>query len=124
MLVSIYILLIFFYKIDFVVCLDMEWIIDPQSSGVNFDIGFQPRMELLSTAPSIHATIDILQRKKFRSYNKPIKQLSTDSYETKIKSIKWDQEIPVEKAIENLKKSFFPFKEVYFEFFKKIYKIN
>ena len=93
----------------------MEWVTNPDLNGINFDIGFQPRMQLLSTAPSTNATIEYLfPPKKFRLYSKPIRQLSNYTYEKIINNIKWQEEVPLEKAIENLEKSLFPFKEVNF----------
>jgi hypothetical protein len=99
----------------------MEWLNGPEEHNMEVDLGYQPRMELISSAPSIQATfedIDIETNlpKKFPLYKKPTKQLTHETYKKFINGIRWQEEIPLEKAIENLEKSFFPFKEVNYFF--------
>lgn len=95
----------------------MEWLNGPDERNMEVDLGFQSRMELISSAPSIQATIEDIDSetklpKKFPLYNKPVKSMKHESYLKFVNNLKWNEEIPLETAIENLEKSFFPFKEV------------
>ena len=105
--------------------LDMEWFTSLERN-MDVDLGFQSRMELISSAPSNKLAFEDFESmfpKTSPSYSKPINQISNDSYQLLINGIKWEEEIPLEKAFENLEKSFLRFKEVNFYcffLFKKI----
>jgi hypothetical protein len=95
----------------------MEWLNGPDESNMEVDIGFIPRMELISSAPSMksvieHVDADTKQIQKFSLIKKPVKVMNHNTYKKFINDIKWKEEIPLDTAIENLEKSFFPFKEV------------
>lgn len=75
----------------------MEWFNGPTEDSMEVDIGFIPQMSLISSLMSAEHS-DVLR---------VIQNVST---------IKWDEEISEEEALDALELYFFPFKEVYFIF--------
>jgi hypothetical protein len=92
----------------------MEWISN-HDQNMDIDIGFQARMELISSAPSNKLKFDDTESNSFKRdeyYRKRIKQFSNDSYQKLIDKIRWKEEIGIEEAYENLEKYFYRFREV------------
>lgn len=82
---------------------DMEWMEGVDSMVV--DIGFMPEMSISSTGPS-----EIPKVWPFRDHRVPAGPSGVDT-------IQWTQEIPLDTAISNLEKKFYPFKQVkYYNF--------
>ena len=73
----------------------MEWYDEGDHEFLEVDIGYVPRMEIISRAPSA------------ANGGK-----SASGSVSKIPKIEWEQEISVEEADSFLERSFFPFKEV------------
>lgn len=96
----------------------MEWLNGPKEDGnMEVDIGYVPRMELISSVASTKAIIEVNDGKTgiktnismVKQFTKPVPH---DVYKEIIKGIKWNKEITVEEALIRLEKSFYPFKEV------------
>jgi hypothetical protein len=97
-----------------IIILDMEWISN-HGQNMDVDIGFQARMELISSAPSIKLKFDDTESnslKRDEYYRKRIKQFSKDSYQKLINEIRWQEDIGIEEAYENLEKFFYYFRKV------------
>jgi hypothetical protein len=94
---------------------DLEWMTD-ENANMEVDIGYVPRMEILSSMPSIKTTFmdedsngNGVQRSIKNEFMKP---MFHQNYKNVISSIKWDEEISLEEADSLLERSFYPFKEV------------
>jgi len=88
-----------------------------ENSNMEVDISYAPRMEILSSMPSIKTTFtesdsngNEVQRSIKNEFMKP---MFHQNYKNIVNSIKWDEEISLEEADSLLEKSFYPFKEVY-----------
>jgi hypothetical protein len=94
--------------------LDMRWISN-HDQNMNVHIGFQERMELISSAPSIKLKCydtksNSLKRDEY--YRNRIEQLFNDSYQNLTNEIRWQEDIGIEEAYENLEKFFYYFRKV------------
>jgi hypothetical protein len=90
-----------------------------ENANMEVDIGYVPRMEILSSMPSIKTTFtekdsngNEVQRSIKNEFMKP---MFHQNYKNIINSIKWEEEISLEEADSLLEKSFYPFKEVSFQ---------
>ena len=88
----------------------MEWLVDrgSPSTSLEVDIGYMPRMELRSTAPSININETGITPDQF------VKSLDDNLYNNLLKSFNsLDENLKSEKEIfDLLEKKFYPFKEV------------
>ncbi|GFN82921.1 selenoprotein n [Plakobranchus ocellatus] len=84
---------------------DMEWLMEDNSEGMEVDIGFMPMMELVSprrSRPQASAKDEI---------NDEI-QSGTQSEDGSFSHIEWDSQITEEAAKEAMELEFFPFKTI------------
>ncbi|CAL1270289.1 unnamed protein product [Larinioides sclopetarius] len=72
---------------------DMEWLNGPTEDSMEVDIGYIPKMSLLSSAISVPSDEE------------------TGAYQ-KLSTLKWKSEITMDEALNSLELQFFPFKEV------------
>lgn len=90
---------------------DMEWLVDHggPTTSLEVDIGYMPRMELRSAAPSINMNGTGVTTEQF------ISAMSDKLYESVLKPFDTiDENFHNEEEIYNiLEKQFFPFKEVF-----------
>ena len=89
----------------------MEWH-NQENENMEVDIGYSPRMELMSSMPSLKSHISD-QDGVMRSISKEhLKPLFEKSYKDLVERIKWDEEIEIKEAFVKLEQSFYPFKKV------------
>jgi len=97
----------------------MEWLADRggPSASMEVDIGYMPRMELHSAAPSINMNETGAKPEHF------ISSMSDKLYENLLKSFNWmDKDSMTEKeTFDLLERKFYPFKEVKTYFLKKFH---
>ena len=89
----------------------MEWIVDrgDTSTSMEVDIGYMPRMELHSAAPSINRNETGITSEQYMTI------MNESLYNIVLKSFDWvEEDSKNEKEIfELLERKFYPFKEVY-----------
>ena len=91
--------------------LDMEWH-NQDNDNMEVDIGYVPKMEILSSMPSTKSYIVDQEGIKRSAHTQFIKPLFEHSYNVLVNRIKWDEEIDLKEAHSRLEKSFYPFKQV------------
>jgi hypothetical protein len=105
----------------------MEWH-NQESENMEVDIGFVSKMELISSMPSMKATLKDEEGTQRSVSNQLIKPLFENVYEDLIGRIKWDEQIEMKEAFVKLEQSFFPFKQVtyypFLEALKKAQELN
>ena len=87
------------------------------------DLAYVPRMEILSSMPSLKSNI-VDQDGVVRSISKEhLKPLFEHTYNDLIDRIKWDEEIEMKEAFVKLEQAFYPFKQIpYYPFLEALKK--